>query len=755
MEVTLLTTNTEYNIKDKIRISKQDLTKLNSINPSFNITDLLKKETDYYDISTFNFKNFLEDIIFKTDLIYNYSGNLKSNSLKLNQNFEKIRNKYLKIRGSIPYNSLEATANRNKLINKIIDRNIDTLNPFLNLLVEFNENHKKINKLNDLIKAKDNILKNLERICPNQLVKNISTNYEQAIKECNLEKLEQLLLESQTLIINYWKKFITPVDNFDKEKPFYFLCHSICNANFSGEFNSNFVSSSLITKDLTDTFNQGFGFILSPNHIVLACSQDMFVNNNALDTDSLSNSSTIPEINIPEIIIEQALKQKKEYQLKNEKRKIYTEIVSDKFQPLAIFCMTDGSKTLNSNYQNALKLKKNYPNLKIVEIDKTLYKKDLSQEKEKLIFNIEYHISGNILNDKIDYDRYDYFFNKYLELKKTNNYTENDIIDLYKQNKEMLSIFLDFDNIFKNYDIETIKFILLNNYKTNLKNIFDGTFRSFILKNIYDTLKNNDINKLNEVFPGLGNFIKIFPKVTITDEMVTKIKSDKNINFNSINQILLQNLKSQKEENQNQLISYQKQIIKLEKEKLEIEDNIKKTHQCQKFIDSFHLYHLALQDIQDEEEFIQTCKNSKIILETSLNKSKNELNLKKEENKKLQKFKIFNLAKIKIINQEITKLNNKIDNLKKEIEIKNQNIVTSENNIITINNQFEKEIGCHLENYQDLFYQANKFLNNNFAFIYQIDLDTLNQRIDSLNNKIKKTNKEIENIEIIVGQTKK
>ena len=168
---------------------------------------------------------------------------------------------------------------------------------------------------------------------------------------------------------------------------------------------------------------------------------------------------------------------------------MYSEIVKDGFEPIGIFCFTDGTKNFNENYKRAHELQKSFPNLKIRTFD--VMKKKKGMELDEMKCNLLNNLKSQLLPDtyKIEMDnlhRYDLFFEKFDKLKKIGDYTENEIESLFKYNLELLSIFdKEPDELFsgKYNDIE-IKYILGKNLKYNIDDILNGQMRAFSLNNL-------------------------------------------------------------------------------------------------------------------------------------------------------------------------------------------------------------------------------------------------------------------------------
>lgn len=416
----------------------------------------------------------------------------------------------------------------------------------------------------DLIAAKDDILKNLRYIYDEKTVGVFEEQYNLAIEKFNVNALKDLLESTQELILQHWEEYLTNIDDYKPGEPFHFLCHSLTEI-FEGDFHSNIISMSLLTEKLLDVFNEEYGFIFDSTNIIAADSQDMFVNNFADSDENILYYSTIKKISAPERLVEECLV------LKESRKKVYSEVCKRGFNPKAIFCLTDGSKYIDGNYNCAWELHKNFPELKVMEIDKTLYiteRKRLNTLKTILVCNLKQKISD--IENYIDYifdpseigflvenGAYDGFWAEYMELKKRASYNEDDIISLFIKYEKLIEDYNDIDNMFENLNKEDLGIFLKYNPNIgiwtvlhgNPKDYFNGIIKFELndLDNIYNNLKQYaGDERLNDIIPGLARFLQLYERISFADlSDNAKLRICSCNNFVDINHILLSFLRKE------------------------------------------------------------------------------------------------------------------------------------------------------------------------------------------------------------------
>ena len=394
--IQVINKNANYTRFKTIRIDKETIQKIYGIISKWRayinleLDNKLKEDKEYYDLKVKEFAYLIERLFINIDFCLEVpiTNTIKLREYEINnynnliKDLKKLVNKFFKDENydfkSIVDDVVFSYINNETDIVPIIDKAIE--------LIEYNFD---LYKLGDLINAKENILENLKYLCSFEEINKIKKDYEQSLDNFEIKKIEEILKRCNQLITNHWQEFITKTEDIQKNiqngLPFYFLGHSTNNTEFKTTFHTRFVSSSLLSKDLTDTHHAGFGFVIAPINIVGAKSKDMYIDNDAYKPEDIVLYSTIPLIDTPEKILKEALALKESNKKGKLNYKVYTETVTDGFTPIGIFCITDGSKTLNSNYNNALKLQKSFPNLPFIEIDKTLLTNDNLENCSHLI----------------------------------------------------------------------------------------------------------------------------------------------------------------------------------------------------------------------------------------------------------------------------------------------------------------------------------------------------------------------------------
>lgn len=487
---------------------------------------------------------------YKDELCDIFNGLGEKFALKPDDNLEqKEREEVINEFGNkLPYftemNEVLAKCKKYKGFNNAINfvdylfRSEEILKEAFEILSEYVKLNRKFYTLVDLIAAKKDILKSLSYIVSPQELSDYELQYSRAIEELNTSKLKELLELSQKKILQHWEIYLTSPNDYVSGGPFRFLCHSVYKV-FSGKFKSNIISMSLLTDKLFDCFANEFGFILPPTNIIGADSSDMYVNNLATVDSDLLSYTTINKISTPERLEEECCIRKSQF----KEEIVYNEVAKRVFDPIGIFCLTDGSKNINFNYQNAHLLKENFPYLEIIEIDKTKYIKNRSDFLTIIIDLINgirnYSTYDSFFNySYLDIKRlasigaYDDFFHDFMELKKKINFDENEIMELYKKYEYLLFGNFSFDKIFDCYSFKEIKFILKYNKNLGVGYIIFGkkekdfidlplNFRFEELSKIYSVYKGlvGKIN-LNDFIPGLADFLVLYPRSASFDKMI-------------------------------------------------------------------------------------------------------------------------------------------------------------------------------------------------------------------------------------------
>lgn len=622
-------------------------------------------------------------------------------------------------------------------LDKPIKRNRKNMNETLNALLfhintiyEIKKQYKKLNTLRDLYRIKDDCYKNMTYFKKEEEIKLFMSNYLENIKLGRAEEAKNMLLTLQKEILSEWKKYDGNFENMTDDN-FCFIGHSTASTKFNNNFFDSYVSTSLFNQDINDTYRRGYGFIMPPINIVGAKSEDMYVNNIAGNDEKILAYSLVPQIDHPKRVLEETLQQKEKNIQENNSKKVYSEVVQKGFSPIGLFCFTDGTLTLDPDYNSFMKLKEDFPNLKFKIFDTFKRKKgiDLVQAKLRIINNLErdYFGKDNIYNyskiEESELERYEYFFKEFNKLKEKDFYNEDDIRKIYKKNKDYIGFLFYFDELFtEKYTDEERMFILGNNYSLNINRLLSGDVRKFDLKSIGNQLKKH-IGKLNKYYNGLDEFVTVMNKITLGDDLVNEIKKLDNINFYTITKLIIDkkknDLQSSNAKSKNNFDILKEKYTKYKTELKERETKKEEYEYYQKIDKNAYIYNLAIINInmiKDDNTYLIEIKKQlemklfelKKQLQILENKKKNN-NFEEEQDYKdmiqkiseltqiqikLKKHPFLNIKKLKKNKEEIIKYNSELSR-KKEIFVDNKR---KENIHIQIKIDFIKEQINHLQN---------------------------------------------------------
>lgn len=523
--------------KYKLSITREELLMLKNIISIYSsvqdsIIKLLQEDKSEYEISVSLGQSISETLTEQVSLINRY------NLIGTNTNNELEDRLYSLLKEYIDSEGLLVRDEELKINESIIAK--------VNEIVSVNN---ELYLLRDYRKAFNNLMKDLKYFCDSEVIEDISNRYKDCLKRSATKELHEVLTDAQKLIIDYWKKYLSDPNTYKEKTPYNFLCHSTSTTSYEGGFNTKYVSCSLLCDELTDTYRQGYGFIMPADNIIAANSEDMYVINSARNDNELLNYSTIKKISSPDRVKQEALELKNLSRQSKNKGKVYTEIVVKGFNPIAIFYLDDGSKTLNRDYVQALKLQESFPHLKVISLDNLKCKtvEELYDIRAKIINSIILRLRNTLPTDQNYYHNFDMFWHKYLELIKSDNYSETDIINLYTENYDYISIFFDLSKLFDNiYDLETIRYILYYNYQTRIIDIINGQANDVILDRLYKKLIKYKDNKILEAaVPNISLFLKLYPNVEFSAD--DKVGLEKCNSIESINNFLMTLLSKEKE----------------------------------------------------------------------------------------------------------------------------------------------------------------------------------------------------------------
>ena len=654
---------------------------------------------DYYDFRCIidsiarNF-NIGSDIYLKDNRDLNFDSELE----------DKLKNLF------IQYLKMNPNKEDESLLYKFKD-NLSGLEQLIDVVTEITQTENKMYLLRDLVNAKDDYIKDMKYFMKNEEINVFELEYSKAIKEKNTDKMLQMLNNLQKLILKEWKKYIGNIDTMNEDS-FCFIGHSTGNTKFEGDFYTRYVSCSLFNQNVNDTYRSGFGFIMMPTNIVGANSSDMYVNNYSYDDEFLLNYSSISKIHHPQRLIDECIKYKHENIKNNKKEKVYSEVVIDGFNPVGIFCFTNGAHSYDYNYKNAMKLQKSFPNLnvKIFDLMKVKSGEELKSMQLDLVNSLRLQLTKNDYSIKMkDLSRYELFFRMFSELKKLDSYREEDIEKLFKYNLNLLSIFdKDVDSLFNgSYNDEEIKFILGKNILYNIDFILDGDITPYSLEKLKSLINYKD--KLNKYYDGLEEFIELLIKIDINDNIIEEIKKETPINFYKMSKIILNNLSNNLDKRQSnaqvkldnlikryQNLSRERNIRKDLEEKYNIYLSVYNNQGWYSILknefedleknmskDNFEEDELLKKKKQIENEINNLILTNNIDLSSNYQNSyecidiQNRINILKEQQSYLKKHPLLNFRKLRKINIDIKNLEEESIKNNEYFEIKKKNNITN------------------------------------------------------------------------------
>lgn len=645
------------------------------------------------EMSIKNFYSVIENVIYRSTISINI---LPSKNNEIEYDTEVIYTLYER------YNKLFPEEKRNC---DWVYMDASSLQELIDVMYQINLEIKKFYYMRDLINALEDCLENMKYFVDTITIMKFKTKYENAIKNKDIKKMEDMLNLVQQKILKEWEKYITDIDYMTDEN-FAFIGHSTNSTRFNRSFYSKYVSTSLFNQDLTDTYKSGYGFIFAPKNIIGANSQDMYVNNYVQNESLLLNYSTIKKIDHPQRLIDECIKLKRENIENNFDKKVYNEVIIDGFEPIGIFCFTDGSKDLNHNYQSAKKLQESFHNLKIYSFDimKRKKGKELDLIKLSLLNSLQRQCSKHTYTiDKNMLSRYDYFFEKYEKLKQASQYNESDIETLFKNNERFLSYLIDPKELFSGvYSDKEIRYILSKNGRYNIDYILSGKARAFALNNLKVLFPYK--NKLNVIYDGLSELVDLVYKYNITDEMMIDINNLESINFYTIIKTIVSNIINEMNVKEvqatNSLKSLQLQHKELLKE-IQERTNIEEQYNYYSSIYNNRFYSKMIKDDYDNNiNQINNNESKKQKLDSELKQVIKELDSINEKIKLLEQSKYSDSSNYIDLNYQIEKVKISLSVLNKHPLLNRKKIKEEQRKLDIIEINYAK---------QQIEFETNKF----------------------------------------------
>ena len=378
------------------------------------------------------FENLLDSSLKLENLLYIIS-KIKEIDPILKEKFQKYEEEYIKVRGDyhelfkeidedLELEDLNIKGTSDFCKEYIKTKNKEEVKKLFEIIYNLSKISLKIIQINELKKEKEEIIKSLNYFLPKEEINKYEVELDLLFKKLDIDIIKEYLIKLQKIILEDFTTKITSIDDYKKGDYFKLLCYSVSFTNYDKKKQKKYTPTSLLTPRHTKTYREGYGFIMEPKNIICASKEDAHTDITSKNNDDVVES-IIPRIDSIEKIEEEC--------------EDYSEILLEGFNPIGIFCLTDGSKTLNLNYLRALKLKEQFPNLKIIDIDLTRYKEDLTEIRNSLINHINAYL-GRF--EEVDYDKYEEFFQQYLELKNKKELTEEEIITLFNKYQKQKSI---------------------------------------------------------------------------------------------------------------------------------------------------------------------------------------------------------------------------------------------------------------------------------------------------------------------------
>ena len=192
--------------------------------------------------------------------------------------------------------------------------------------------------------------------------------------------------------------------------------------------------------------------------------------------------------------------------------------LSDDAKPIGVYSVSMGEKELSSNYENSKKLQSKLSEGYNLEIDltKVLPSSKIDKYKRELIDRLIYDKGVEITNkDDEFYKRFDIFFNRFIDLKKS-SYDKGNVINLFDfyYNVIFSQKYINLDYTLDKCSCDEIKDVLENNiyFEYNIfrnKELTNNDISIFTSK--FKLYKNNNI--LNNVYPGLNLIMDYLLKI--------------------------------------------------------------------------------------------------------------------------------------------------------------------------------------------------------------------------------------------------
>ncbi len=578
------------------------------------------------------------------------------------------------------------------------------------------------------------------------------SSYQERIRDCvsknDLKGVQAVLKDLQIPLLEHWKEYVTDINAYEPGKPFRFLCHSTSRVDYDKEFDTRFVSTSLLTEDLTETYRSGFGFILPPDAIVAAAGCDMYIRNETDDVDSLGTVSLVTKLDGPEKVVKECLERKRKVQREKKNESVYSEVVVDGFHPVAIFCLTDGGKEFNYNYCQAKKLQEKFPHLKIIELDMTLYHENSMEDScRSLVEKIEQKRTGEYREENEYYcSRLTRFWNSFMELKKKGSYETSDIERLYFENKELVVSYIPPEDLFrKGYDEETIRYILYNNFRYNIKGILEGPVNSYQLDSLYRMLANvNDCNTLNYLVPHLGSFLSLYPHISMSEEILETMRTfPSETFFEDATKLLQAELQKLEVSKTSALDDCLKRQALLTREIAEKEDYLGRLRRYDELRGKEYLYSISHSEIERLTDEKKEAQGEVQQLEEKYQGLEMTRLAREKEKTSLEKTRILHRKRLMEIQMELDSLEFSIHFNQDQLKMVKDHLGWIEDALASTTASFQAEMGVDIHSYPEKLAEAKVALEGADIWEETFALQNMQESLAALEQQIQKLREEV------------
>lgn len=317
------------------------------------------------------------------------------------------------------------------------------------------------------------------------------------------EELKQLLSEDrtnieaiQTRVNSYnehatgiWNDYLTDIDD-TKGSEFRWVVHNLTKGELEGDFRDKYMSTSLITNNAMGVYgNARYGLIIKPKHIISASYKDTYTLNTRKDEEDIFNVR--PPLMLPQeiedICVIQTIEANGEM-LNYSKDSIYSEMVIDEYEIQGVYYISNGEQELAKDYNRAKKVAEER-GLPLRERDISKYREEHGLEpiakEDRVAFckNILWkccdgdkelqNLYGKY-GDKFANNNFQEFYEKYIELKKTEEFSKSSILrtfaEVARNDNVFNSISLKIDEIYMTPEEKESLYIMEEYGITGIKN---------------------------------------------------------------------------------------------------------------------------------------------------------------------------------------------------------------------------------------------------------------------------------------------